>query len=53
MQTRLQPQKDICLNLDVRQLGLGGASCGPKPMDKYIFKIQKETWTVRLDPVAK
>ena len=41
------------LNLDCRQLGLGGASCGPKPMQKYIFPVQKETWTwsVTLRPV--
>ena len=47
----LLPRKEICLNLDIRQLGLGGASCGPRPMDKYIFPIQTESWTVRIDPV--
>ena len=44
---------EVMLNLDVRQLGLGGASCGPKPMDKYIFPIEKTTWTVTLEPVGK
>ena len=41
-----EPRKEIFLNLDVRQLGLGGASCGPPPMDKYIFPIQEECWTL-------
>ncbi len=47
----LRPQPDVLLNLDCRQLGLGGASCGPKPMQKYIFPIQKETWSLTLRPV--
>ena len=42
---------EVVLNLDVRQLGLGGASCGPQPMAKYIFPIQKETWSITLKPV--
>ena len=41
----------IRLNLDVRQLGLGGGSCGPKPMDKYIFPVEKTVWTLRFSPV--
>ena len=43
---------EVCLNLDIRQLGLGGASCGPKPMDKYVFPVREETWTMRIDPVG-
>lgn len=46
----LQPRKEICLNVDLRQLGLGGASCGPKPMEKYIFPIQKESFTLTFSP---
>ena len=42
---------EIRLNLDVRQLGLGGASCGPKPMDKYVFPIEQTAWTIRIKPV--
>ena len=42
---------DVHLNLDVRQLGLGGASCGPWPMGKYIFPIEKTAWTLRIEPV--
>ena len=46
------PRKEICLNLDVRQLGLGGASCGPRPEAQYIFPIQEESWTMTLAPVC-
>ena len=38
----------IVVNLDVRQSGLGGASCGPRPMAKYIFPIEPWTWTVNI-----
>ena len=47
----LRAREEVVLNLDCRQLGLGGASCGPKPMQKYIFPVQKETWSVTLRPV--
>ena len=43
--------KAIRLNLDVRQLGLGGGSCGPRPMDKYIFPIERTSWTLKIEPV--
>ncbi len=49
--TPLVPREEVVLNLDCRQLGLGGASCGPRPMQKYIFPIQKETWSITLKPV--
>ena len=47
----LVPREEVCLNLDVRQLGLGGGSCGPRPMDKYVFPIEKTAWTLRIEPV--
>ena len=37
------------VNLDIRQLGLGGGSCGPRPMEKYVFPIAEERWTLRLE----
>ena len=49
---RLVPREEICLNLDVRQLGLGGRSCGPKPMEKYIFPVQKESFTITISPIS-
>ena len=44
------PRVEVCLNLDLRQTGLGGASCGPKPEAQYIFPIRPESWTVTLAP---
>ena len=46
------PRKEVCLNLDLRQLGLGGASCGPMPMEEYKFPIQSEKWKITFAPVA-
>ena len=51
--TPLVRRDEVYLNLDIRQLGLGGASCGPRPMDKYIFPIQKETWTLKMEPYLR
>ncbi len=45
---------EICLNLDVRQTGLGGASCGPTTMDKYRFDPTKPVeWTLKIEPIGK
>ena len=42
-------QRDVILNLDVRQTGLGGASVGPGPMEKYRFDpASPVSWTVRI-----
>ena len=49
--TPLVPRPEVCLNLDVRQLGLGGASCGPDAMEKYRFPIEPVSWSLRLEPV--
>ena len=48
----LEKRGEVCLNLDIRQLGLGGASCGPKPMDKYIFPVQREEWILKMEPTG-
>ena len=48
----LIPRAETCLDLDVRQTGLGGASCGPKPMGKYMFDPKAQvTWTLDIAPV--
>ena len=47
----LVPRDEVCLNLDPVQTGLGGASCGPRPMEKYIPKAEPVEWTIRLSPV--
>ena len=31
------PRAEVCLSLDIEQLGLGGASCGPRPMEAYML----------------
>lgn len=46
-----EPQSDIFLNLDIRQRGLGGASCGPDAMAKYTFPVRKEEWTITITPL--
>ena len=50
--TPLQKREEVLLNLDIRQLGLGGGSCGPAPMGKYIFPVQREEWTLKIEPVG-
>ena len=46
-------QRDVILNLDVRQTGLGGASVGPAPMEKYRFDPGKPvSWTVRVESLG-
>ena len=48
----LVPREQIHVNLDVRQMGLGGASCGPAPMEKYRFDPNAAVnWTLRLSPL--
>jgi len=36
---RLSPRPDIILCLDQAHMGLGGASCGPPPLAKYILTL--------------
>ncbi|MGN0852194.1 MAG: glycoside hydrolase family 2 TIM barrel-domain containing protein [Kiritimatiellia bacterium] len=47
------PRAEVCLNLDLRQLGLGGGSCGPKPEAPYRFPIRTESWSVFFTPFRK
>lgn len=46
------PRREVFLNLDLRQTGLGGASCGPRPEAKHIFPVRPEEWTVVLKPAS-
>jgi hypothetical protein len=48
----LVKRDEVCLNLDIRQLGLGGGSCGPWPMGKYLLPASKEEWTLRMEPYS-
>jgi beta-galactosidase len=45
---------DVLVNLDVRQTGLGGNSCGPRPMAKYLFDPSAPVeWTMKIERVGK
>ncbi|MCQ2392443.1 MAG: DUF4981 domain-containing protein, partial [Kiritimatiellae bacterium] len=46
-----QARAEVCLNLDCRQTGLGGNSCGPRPEKEYLFAIEKTSWSLTLKPV--
>ena len=54
MRSPLVPRSDVYVNLDVRQTGLGGASCGPAPMSKYRFNPSAPVeWTMKIERVGK
>ena len=54
MHATLVPSEDVLLNLDVRQMGLGGASCGPAPMKKYLFDPKASVeWTLKIERIGK
>ena len=47
-------QRDAILNLDVRQTGLGGASVGPGPLEKYRFDPNEPVeWRLDISPVPR
>jgi beta-galactosidase len=48
----LMPVEEVRLNLDCRQLGLGGGSCGPATLPKYRFDVRETSWNVRMEPVS-
>ena len=45
------PRKEIMLNLDILQLGLGNGSCGPGTLECYAFPNRREEWTITFVPV--
>ena len=50
----LVARPEVYLNLDVRQVGLGGGSCGPGPMAKYRFNPNEPvSWRICVSPVGK
>jgi beta-galactosidase/beta-glucuronidase len=48
----LEWQKDVTLNLDARQAGLGGASCGPETLPQYWVQPEEVRFVVRLRPLS-
>ena len=52
--TPLVPRAETIFNLDARQTGLGGASCGPSTMAKYRFDPNETVeWTYRIEAARK
>ncbi|MCC6446294.1 MAG: DUF4981 domain-containing protein [Armatimonadetes bacterium] len=47
----LEPADTIILSLDHAHCGLGSASCGPRPLDKYILKPEETAFRIRLRPI--
>ena len=48
----LKRREDITLNLDYRQSGLGGGSCGPDTLPKYLVKPEHTQFSIRLRPLS-
>jgi len=46
----LRQREDIILNLDYRQSGLGGGSCGPDTLPEYLIRPEPTRFTVRIRP---
>ncbi|MDH4389097.1 MAG: glycoside hydrolase family 2 TIM barrel-domain containing protein [Fimbriimonas sp.] len=47
------PRDETIVCLDAQQMGLGGASCGPSPLQQYLCKPGARTWRVVIKPVRK
>lgn len=45
------PRKEIILSLDYAQMGLGGASCGPKPLEQYILRAKPLKYSYSIRPM--
>ena len=48
----LEASDSVIVTLDHAVCGLGSASCGPKPLDRYILRPEETTFRMRLRPVA-
>jgi len=48
----LARREEITLNLDLRQRGLGGKSCGPDTLEKYLVKPGKFSFDFALRPMG-
>ncbi|MDQ2986688.1 MAG: discoidin domain-containing protein, partial [Armatimonadota bacterium] len=48
---RLSPRPDVTVSLDAQQMGLGGASCGPGPMEQYLCMPKPVQFRVTMRPV--
>ncbi|MBS7612795.1 beta-galactosidase subunit alpha, partial [Candidatus Bathyarchaeota archaeon] len=48
----LERRDDIMLNIDYKQSGLGGGSCGPDTLPQYLVKPERVHFAVRLRPIS-
>jgi beta-galactosidase len=46
----LHPRAEVILCLDAAQCGLGNASCGPKPLDKYLLQPEPRGLSFSIRP---
>ncbi len=46
----LTRRDETILTVDLQHCGLGGGSCGPGPMDKYLLKTEKATFKFSIRP---
>ena len=44
------PRKEVIVDIDFLQVGLGGGSCGPTTLEKYLFKNEPRTFTYVIAP---
>lgn len=42
---RLVPRSEVCLSLDCRQTGVGCNNCGPIPLPRYRFPVERTAWS--------
>ena len=50
MVSPLVTRPEVCLALDIGQMGLGGASCGPTPLEKYVLRAKPVQYTYVMRP---
>ncbi|HKM92171.1 MAG TPA: glycoside hydrolase family 2 TIM barrel-domain containing protein [Prolixibacteraceae bacterium] len=46
----LTRRKETILTVDMQHCGLGGGSCGPGPMEKYLLKTEKAAFSFSIRP---
>lgn len=51
--SQLHPRKEVVLNIDYRQLGLGNGSCGPAPLPAYQLNAEPVNFSWSLRPFSK
>ncbi|MHC4062710.1 MAG: beta-galactosidase small subunit-related protein, partial [Planctomycetota bacterium] len=49
----LKPQDRIVLDIDCAHMGIGNASCGTIPLDKYILKAAPRSFTFQIRPYSE